>query len=301
MFRTSEPSLSRGCDEGSDIPLESLYRGSEVPFSEGSSPRRRPIESIFPSTQSTPRTTGWVSPSKSTASQTPVKGAAKPTKSSQITPKLVTKLHKGKPIVFDKSPTRIISYQSPINSIREQNQLRDITLTTLYENDDLEQVNGLLYFLRKLGQGKRRSDNKEGTKQVFNKKCETTKDVYVNYVYEYDIQNQVMNSSLRDPNSETIKRINTFFADAFAEECYKRNLVQYVIDDARLVRILDVSKLYKNEPTLRFYASINCSKNLIPLISRIFEVVFEKLQNDLLSKSNKKMSWGDMELIPIKK
>ncbi|CAF1079693.1 unnamed protein product [Didymodactylos carnosus] len=69
IFGTSEPSVSRGAssarespeiDEGSEIPLERLYRGSEVPFSEGWSPRGRPIESTFPSTRSTPRTTGWV-------------------------------------------------------------------------------------------------------------------------------------------------------------------------------------------------------------------------------------------------
>ncbi|CAF1110349.1 unnamed protein product [Didymodactylos carnosus] len=37
MFGISEPLLSPECDEGSEISLESLYRGSEVPFSEGSS------------------------------------------------------------------------------------------------------------------------------------------------------------------------------------------------------------------------------------------------------------------------
>ncbi|CAF0905220.1 unnamed protein product [Didymodactylos carnosus] len=129
-----------------------------------------------------------------------------------------------------------------MQSVYKQNNLKDVTLTTLYEN-------GKHQVAQKV--------DKDG--------CQTAEDIYASYVYEYDITNQIMNSLLEDPNSETIKRINTFATDTFAEECYRRNLIEYVIDDAHLVRIMDVSKLYRNEPTSRFYVSVNCSKNLISL------------------------------------
>jgi hypothetical protein len=129
----------------------------------------------------------------------------------------------------------------------------------------------------------------------------TPQDTYVNYVYEYDIQNQVFNSSFQDPNSIVIQRLQSNIADWTAEEIYKRNLVSYVTDDARLTKIIDVSNQYNNQATLRFYISINVSKNLIPVMRRIFETVGQKLQNQCFSTSNKKVDWGNMVLIPIQK
>jgi len=126
-------------------------------------------------------------------------------------------------------------------------------------------------------------------------------DIYVNYVFEYDIQNQVFNSSFQDPNSVVIQRLQSDIADWTAEEIYKRNLVSYVTDDARLIKIMDVSKQYNNRAVLRLYISLSVSKNLIPVIRRILETVGEKLQNERFSTSNNKIDWGDMVLIPIQK
>jgi len=74
-----------------------------------------------------------------------------------------------------------------------------------------------------------------------------------------------------------------------------------VTDDARLTKIIDVSKQYNNRATLRFYISINVSKSSIPAIRRVLETVGKKLQNERFATSNKKIDWGSMVLIPIQK
>jgi hypothetical protein len=183
---------------------------------------------------------------------------------------------------------------------QESNAVRDITIDTIpYEykdtNIDSESLNGLLAYLL----------YGRGLPQVPSSKSQSSgcalQDTYVNYVYEYDIQNQVFNSSLQDPNSDVIQGLQSDIADWTAEEIYKRNLVAYVTDDARLTKIIDVSNQYNNRAALRFYISINVSKNLIPVIRRILETVGEKLQTQRFSTSNKNIDWGDMVLIPIQK
>ncbi len=182
---------------------------------------------------------------------------------------------------------------------RESNAVRDITIDTIpYEykniNVDSSSLNGLLAYLL-YGRGISRVSSSEKSQSSG---C-VPQDTYVNYVYEYDIQNQVFNSSFQDPNSIVIQRLQSDIADWTAEEIYKRNLASYVTDDARLTKIIDVSKQYNNRATLRFYISINVSKNLIPVIRRVLETIGEKLQDEHFSTSNKKVDWGNMVLIPI--
>ena len=177
---------------------------------------------------------------------------------------------------------------------RQSNTIRDITIDNMssdYKNTNINSryLSGLLAFLLRGRSTQQRSSS-----------C-APEDVYVNYVYEYDIQNQVFNSSFQDPNSAVVQQLQSTIADWSAEEIYKRNLVSYVTDDARLIKIIDVSKQYDNRATLRFYVSINVSKNLIPVIRRVLSSVFERLQKERFATSNKKIDWGNMVLIPISK
>ncbi len=179
----------------------------------------------------------------------------------------------------------------------ESNTIRDITIDTMpydFKNTDIDSsdLTGLLAYLLR-GRNVQRSSSVK-----FAPAC-APQDTYVNYVYEYDIHNQVLNASLQDPNSVVVQRLQSYIADWAAEEIYKRNLVSYITDDVRLTKIIDVSKQYDNRATLRFYVSINVSKNLIPVIRRVLELVFEKLQKECFATSNKKIDWGDMVLIPI--
>jgi hypothetical protein len=184
---------------------------------------------------------------------------------------------------------------------RESNTVRDITIDTMpYEfqdtNVDSSYYTGLLASLLR----GRSFQQPSSVKKVQSSGC-APQDIYVNYVYEYDIQNQVFNSSFQDPNSAVVQRLQSDIGDWTAEEIYKRNLVSYVTDEARLTKIVDVSNQYNNRATLRFYISINVSKNLIPVIRRVLESVCGKLQQERFSTSNKKINWGNMVLIPITK
>jgi hypothetical protein len=183
---------------------------------------------------------------------------------------------------------------------QESNAVRDITIDNIpseYKdtNIDASALTGLLASLL-YGHGSSRSSFQKSQGSG----C-APQDTYVNYVYEYDIQNQVFNSSFQDPNSAVVQNLQSDIAGWAAEEIYKRNLVSYVTDDARLTKIVDVSKQYNNRATLRLYISINVSKNLIPVIRRVLETVGDKLQNQRFSTSNKKIDWGNMVLIPIQK
>jgi hypothetical protein len=180
---------------------------------------------------------------------------------------------------------------------QESNTIRDITIDTVpydFKNTDINSpyLNGLLAYLLR-GRNLQRSSSVK-----LEPACEP-QDTYVNYVYEYDIHNQVLNASLQDPNSAVVQRLQSNIADWAAEEIYKRNLVSYVTDNVQLTKIIDVSKQYDNRATLRFYVSINVSKNLIPVIRRVLALVFEKLQNECFATSNQKIDWGNMVLIPI--
>jgi hypothetical protein len=183
---------------------------------------------------------------------------------------------------------------------QESNAVRDITIDSIPSeytdtNIDVSALNGLLAYLL-YGRGVPRVSSSQSQSSG----C-TPQDTYVNYVYEYDIQNQVFNSSFQDPNSVVVQRLQSDIADWTAEEIYKRNLASYVTDDARLTKIIDVSKQYNNRATLRLYISINVNKNLIPVIRRVLETVGNKLQNERFATSNKNIDWGDMVLIPIEK
>jgi hypothetical protein len=182
---------------------------------------------------------------------------------------------------------------------QESNTIRDITIDTMpydFKNTDINSpyLTGLLAYLLRGSSVQRSSSVK------FEPACEP-QDTYVNYVYEYDIHNQVLNASLRDPNSAVVQRLQSKIADWAAEEIYKRHLMSYVIDDVRLTKIVDVSKQYDNQATLRFYASINVNKKYMSVIQRVLELVFDRLQTECFEKSNKKIDWGNMVLIPISK
>ena len=126
-------------------------------------------------------------------------------------------------------------------------------------------------------------------------------DIYVNYIYEYDIHNHVFNSSFRDLKSTVVQNLQSEIALSTSEELLKRNLISYVTDKVHLIKIMDVSQQYNNRATLRFYVSINVSKNLIPVIRRILETVFTKLKNERFATPCKKVDWEKMVLIPITK
>jgi hypothetical protein len=123
-------------------------------------------------------------------------------------------------------------------------------------------------------------------------------DIYVNYIYEYDIHNQAFNSSFQDPDSIVIQGLQSSIADWTSEEFYKRNLISYISDKARLTKILDVSNEYDNYSTIRIYISINLQKNFIPTVRRIFQLVFERLQKESFTISKENINWANMVTIP---
>lgn len=179
----------------------------------------------------------------------------------------------------------------------ESNAIRDITIDNIYDeyknvNIDKKKFNGLLALLHSHGFGKRGRGG--------NSAC-PPQDVYVNYIFEYDIQNQVFNSSFQDAKSAVVQGLQQLIAEWTAEEICKRNLLAYVTDEARLTKIVDVSQENNNRATLRFYISINVSKNLIPVLRRILESVCKRLQNERFQTPNEKVDWGKMVLIPIEK
>ena len=183
---------------------------------------------------------------------------------------------------------------------RESNTVRDITIDNMpyeFKNLDSHSLTGLLAYLLRAG---RRNRHSSSSGRSNGPSC-APEDVVISYVFEYDIQNQMFNSSFQDPKSAVIQNLQSTIADWAAEEIYKRNLVSYVTDDVRLIKIIDVSKQYNGRATLRFYVSINVSKNLIPVIRRILAGVFEKLQHERFATSNEKIDWGNMVLIPISK
>jgi hypothetical protein len=127
------------------------------------------------------------------------------------------------------------------------------------------------------------------------------RDLYVNYIYEYDIYNQDFNSSFQDPNSVVVQRLQSNLADWTSEELYKRNLVSSILAKPRLMKIIDVSEQYNNHSTIRIYTLINLRKNLIPVMRSVFELVFEKLQKQSFSTSQENINWENIVIIPIRK
>jgi len=87
-------------------------------------------------------------------------------------------------------------------------------------------------------------------------------------------------------NSLVVQNLRTNIVDWTSEELYQRNLVSYISSKATLIRIIDVSHQYNNRPTIRFYVSIDIPKSFIPVVRNVFEVVFEKLQQQTFSSSS---------------
>jgi hypothetical protein len=254
----------------------------------------------LPSSNSTKTETAAVASTKRTS----VKDGGATKKGNKQTIKTVVKTSRksqGRKVIKLPNTTKMVVLGRRFGvTDRESNTVRDITIDTMpYEfkniNPDSPYL-GLLYYLL---QGRSFVKSSPPSKSE-SSGCET-QDIYVNYIYEYDIHNQVFNSSFQDANSVVVQRLQSDIADWTAEEIYKRNLVSYVTDEARLTKIIDVSTQYNNRATLRFYISINVSKNLIPVIRRVLETVCLKLQTDRFATSNKKIDWGNMVLIPITK
>lgn len=127
------------------------------------------------------------------------------------------------------------------------------------------------------------------------------RNIYVNYIYEYDIHNQEFNSALQDPESDIVHNLASDIMDWTSEELYKRNLLSYIKDKVYLKKIVDVTTQYNNRPTIRFYVSINLNKNFIPVMRSIFELVFNRLQKERFTTSKKNIDTGNMVIIPIRK
>ncbi|CAF2090491.1 unnamed protein product, partial [Rotaria magnacalcarata] len=182
----------------------------------------------------------------------------------------------------------------------ESNRIRDLTINSISMYDRTRNVDSrysrLLHNLRR----GRQFEQPSISKKSYTQNC-APQDIYVSYVYEYDMHNQVFNSSFQDPNSILIKGLQSDIARYTAEELYKRNLVPYVTDEAHLTKIMDVSKQYNDQAALRFYISIDVSRSLIPVIRHVLHTVFTKLKNERFATSNKKIDWGEMVLIPITK
>ena len=123
-------------------------------------------------------------------------------------------------------------------------------------------------------------------------------DIYVEYIYEYDIHNQAFNSSFQDLNSAVVQHLQSIIADQTSAELYKRNLLSSIPDQVRIRKIRDVSKEYQNHPTIRLYISVNLLKNFIPTIHHIFQLIFEKLQQENFSTSTDKNFSTNLLLIP---
>ncbi|CAF1068064.1 unnamed protein product [Rotaria sordida] len=230
-------------------------------------------------------------------------GKEKKRKSKISIPKLIRKSgqSQGKKVIkLPRTGKMIVLGERFGVSDLESNRIRDITIDSMRQNYlttdiDLRQLS-LLYSLLRGHVFKGRLSSRKSESSG----C-APQDVYVNYVYEHDIHNQVFNSSFQDPDSFVIQSLQSDIARYTAEELYKRNLVSDVKDKAHLIRIMDVSKQYKDLATLRFYVSIIVRESSIPIISDVFKVVFTKLQNERFAASNKKIDWGQMMLLPITK
>lgn len=199
-----------------------------------------------------------------------------------------------------KDRKSFVSGEVPADSVDESSSQSDATFNSVTWNRPSSNVDSAYYGLLDYFRRRHYFRQPPLLKKLVTVNCQP-QDVYVNYVYKYDIHNQVFNSSFQDPNSVVIQSLQSDIAHLTAEELYKRNLVSYVSDEAHLIRIMDVSGEYNDMATLRFYVSIDVSRSLVPIMRHIFATVFKKLQNDRFATSNKKVDWGDMVLIPITK
>jgi len=100
-------------------------------------------------------------------------------------------------------------------------------------------------------------------------------------------------------NSLVVQNLRTNIVDWTSEELYQRNLVSYISSKATLIRIIDVSHQYNNRPTIRFYVSIDIPKSFIPVVRNVFEIVFEKLQQQAFSSSSSSTNFNRSNMIVI--
>ena len=126
-----------------------------------------------------------------------------------------------------------------------------------------------------------------------------SRDVCVEYISEFDIYNQVFNSSFQDEKSAVMRRLRALIVDWTAEEIYKRNLASDITDEVHILRVIDVSRQYDDRPAVRYYASIVVRRTQISIIRQILASVFEKLQKESFATSNQQANWSDLLVIPI--
>lgn len=118
------------------------------------------------------------------------------------------------------------------------------------------------------------------------------------YIYEYDIHNQAFNSSFQNLNSAVVQHLESIIADQTSKELYKENLLSSIPDRVRIRKIIDVSHVYQNDPTIRLYISINLFKSFIPTIHHLFQRIFENLQQETFPPSNNEHFSSNLVLIP---
>ncbi|CAF4420804.1 unnamed protein product [Rotaria socialis] len=124
-------------------------------------------------------------------------------------------------------------------------------------------------------------------------------EMFVEYIYEHDIYNQVFNSALQYRSSPVLLSLQSDINDWIVEEIYKHNLAADVNDPVRILRIVDISKEYNNNPAVRYYVSLVIRKTQIPIIRRVFALIFDKLQRQYFSTPNSEVDWSSMVSIPI--
>ncbi|CAF4542284.1 unnamed protein product, partial [Rotaria socialis] len=120
-------------------------------------------------------------------------------------------------------------------------------------------------------------------------------EMFVEYIYEHDIYNQVFNSALQYRSSPVLLSLQSDINDWIVEEIYKHNLAADVNDPVRILRIVDISKEYNNNPAVRYYVSLVIRKTQIPIIRRVFALIFDKLQRQYFSTPNSECPSNDQK------
>ena len=123
-------------------------------------------------------------------------------------------------------------------------------------------------------------------------------DIYVDYIFEYDIHNQKFNGTLRNPKSQVVQRLKTIIIDWTAQEIYLRNLRNKVSNNVCIDRIVDVTQQHGGVRTVRYYVSIPIPRSLIPIVRRILTKVFQKLQEKYFCMAGENFS-QKMVVVPF--
>ena len=185
----------------------------------------------------------------------------------------------GKPKTNERPQQLIIDDRTPLN--KKKANIDRPQVKNVFPNIPVEQLS-----------------EEESSSEESSGEC-ASRDFCVNYISEYDIYNQVFNSSLQNQKSPVIRRLRAKIADWTAEEIHKRNLAFDITGEIRLLRIVDASKQYNNRPAVRFYVSIVVRRTQISIIRRILALVFDKLQTECSATSTKQANWNDLVVIPL--